>query len=668
MRDQFAKFLEKLFLVRVPVVGWFVLLFLGYALQGQSLGIGFLYIETPPRIVTIAMGAMLASAACLMSFHLIGWVATHRYKAGIRVRHPLPWFLLAFVPPSTLIWSITGPPGKWLYALLGVFIALHVIGIAEMLRLALSDAPKSGTPQPLSLLYPSENLGPRLRGLRARQPKGFVATSRNFILARFAWPLSFLGPFLKPGYFEDDVRPLHAAAASIQVVTLALYVALGSSYWWGFEPLPAIAWILLFLTLAVWTFAGLTVFFDKFRVPVLLTAILVSLATSNVPESDHFYQSEPLKSWQRPTAKQFVDARKSKRIIVVSAPGGGIQSAAWTTYVLKALQKETDGKFLQKTALISSVSGGSVGIFHLAAQDFNAAQAYESATRSSIDDVAWGWLYPDTLRALFPWMWKDLWLDRGWALERSIERNAGAKRPFLQDIPVNNVTPALIINTTAMERGQPVVFSTTEFSGAIPKTRPPCGPAIPNDDSTDPWDHWDLYHRKVRLSTAARLSAGFPFVSPASRTLAEEPNCGDLHLLDGGYYDNYGMYSLTKWTHAATQGSKDWEILLVRILAFPESAKDFKVVGWGMQSQAPVNGVLATRETSQWIIGKYMTELSGVGVTQADFRYDAKTGCEKAPLNWVLTAKEKGCIESQPLNSQALARVKDFVDRKEPPQ
>src|SRR5262249_39375032 len=147
-----------------------------------------------------------------------------------------------------------------------------------------------------------------------------------------------------------------------------------------------------------------TFFLDKFRFPLLLSIILISTITAKVPEGDSYYRSERTGAWDRPLAADVVRQQKNHQLLLVSAPGGGIQSAAFTTYVLDKLNAETGGEFIKRTAAITSVSGGSVGVFHLAASEFDTKRALDTSLRSSIDHVAWGWVVPDLARALFPWV------------------------------------------------------------------------------------------------------------------------------------------------------------------------------------------------------------------------------------------------------------------------
>ena len=93
--------------------------------------------------------------------------------------------------------------------------------------------------------------------------------------------------------------------------------------------------------------------------------------------------------------------------------------------------------------------------------------------------------------------------------------------------------PANVFNATLVETGDRLLFSTTY----MPVGNPPTPPARwdfhefhLNDQKTQTLD--------VAVVTAARLSATFPYVTPAARPEEGGPNKAHLHIVDGGYFHN----------------------------------------------------------------------------------------------------------------------------------
>ena len=219
--------------------------------------------------------------------------------------------------------------------------------------------------------------------------------------------------------------------------------------------------------------------------------------------------------------------------------------------------------------------------------------------------------------------------------------------------------PALLLNATIVETGKPLVFSTTDF----PKKNDPRGLV----------NFYDLFPEQqrlydIRVNTAARLSASFPYVAPAARSNMKPPPVADFHIVDGGYYDNYGIVSLLGWLQDAIDnqtvpvekvGEKDLaDVLVVEIRPFAASAVSSPHAhGWGYQAIAPIAGLLDVRDSGQSAHDE--TELSlftsyyrtrGIKVWRADFVYPANfekedRGCIEAPLSWKLSLYQLGCIE-----------------------
>lgn len=334
-----------------------------------------------------------------------------------------------------------------------------------------------------------------------------------------------------------------------------------------------------------------------------------------------------------PSPEQYLAERaqdpKHRRFILVATPGGGIQAGAWTAKVLKELDRkfqDVDGAngFRKSVALISSVSGGSLGSMIYAASFAGNVEERcidQEAEASAIDEVGWGLTGPDVWRAIMPFFLPPE-LDRGWALEQKWAVVNGLSpepalcasckvqpqppcvgtNPKSFTEPLDNDTylsdwaarrtqiAALVINSMLVERGQHVVFSTTRF----PESRDPRG--IVN--------FYDLYPDlkkvfDVRVTTAARLSASFPFVAPVARSNLQGSTKGDFHFADGGYYDNLGIDSVIRWLSSAYEAdsalaSEAPEILILQIRHFnPNAAAPGATHGWGFQLFAPLKGLLS---------------------------------------------------------------------------
>ncbi|NBC85415.1 MAG: hypothetical protein GVY25_04405, partial [Bacteroidetes bacterium] len=214
-------------------------------------------------------------------------------------------------------------------------------------------------------------------------------------------------------------------------------------------------------------------------------------------------------------------------LTVVTASGGGIRAAGWTAEVLTRLDEASDGAFGRSLLLISSVSGGSVGAMYYVDRygEGEGARTHirRESTRSSLYGTAWGLVYGDV------WRWLPFGgnRDRGRALERIWAQRLATDSTTIWDWwrDDNAWRPFHIHNATIAETGDRMLLAAVDsvgdantFSGLYPE----------ND---------------LRVATAARLSATFPYVSPLARPRVRKgvPAPTAYRLGDGGYFDNHGV-------------------------------------------------------------------------------------------------------------------------------
>ncbi|HEX4037947.1 MAG TPA: hypothetical protein VHX37_07810 [Acidobacteriaceae bacterium] len=219
----------------------------------------------------------------------------------------------------------------------------------------------------------------------------------------------------------------------------------------SFPVLASVTVILIFLQ---WGINGASFFFDRYRVPVLTSAVAIiflpKLALSYVSPSyggsltqwvethivdwdaDHYFEARTIPQVTvLPTPTDAVDDTSARLkgveplstgdepLVVVTATGGGIQAAEWTAQVMARLEKEfridrkkqLNGYLLHNHVLLASgVSGGSVGLvpylLEYTAPQGTAFSANEDLRNrltigpgcSSLEAVAWGLEYYDLQR------------------------------------------------------------------------------------------------------------------------------------------------------------------------------------------------------------------------------------------------------------------------------
>ena len=125
--------------------------------------------------------------------------------------------------------------------------------------------------------------------------------------------------------------------------------------------------------------------------------------------------------------------------------------------------------------------------------------------------------------------------------------------------------PAPVLNSTVVETGEQFLLTPLDLP-----------PGWRTRLFHDVYPGYDL-----PVVTAARLSATFPWVSPIAQARGQEgsPPKGfrQLHLADGGYYDNFGVVTAVNWLRSLLPSHLDdlrqRGVLLVLIRAFPEAAE-----------------------------------------------------------------------------------------------
>jgi hypothetical protein len=463
---------------------------------------------------------------------------------------------------------------------------------------------------------------------------------------------------VRDGYFDSrtgEIAPGHTLAITVFAFSMMLYVVIGVGKWMrlGYDTtISTLACVLLLVIMMCWLGSGLTFLLDRYRVSLMavLVAAALFIGLLPLPGSDHTYrtfrQAQDLSPW----AHQVLRAG-TRTPILIAATGGGIQAAAWTARVLTGIDDSLPDtlrdEYTHSIRLLSTVSGGGVGAMYFAeryrAAGFdrtNLRQVVEKAQASTLDDVAWGAAYPDAIATFFPPI-RSLLGDRGQALETAWTRSLEVAR-LLSDWRTevwSDLRPANVFNATLVDTGERLLMGTTRLGWREQR-------GLRNFE--------DLYKdREIQVVTAARLAASFTYVSPATRP---GDSGEDFHVVDGGYYDDYGMATLTQWLDEGLEGLGDVaeipRVLVIQIRSDPGDrlSKPDRWHGPFYQLWAPAEALLNVRATGQ--ISHNDDEFERLQQLWRDRKVDIANVIfrfcgEHPPLSWHLTRREKDAIESE---------------------
>ena len=394
---------------------------------------------------------------------------------------------------------------------------------------------------------------------------------------------------------------VHLLAFNLILFLVAFYVVLALLYA-GLGQRVYVALAVCVLLAAIASAYGFLKFFFSGRTFGLLTGFVVAFAALNSLGGHRLagldYLRRPsVRDWARLPAEtllqpsEHLDAWQARRgggkppLVVVAVDGGGIRAAVWATVVLTQLESDL-ADFPYFVRVVTGASGGMVGMASyvgslqppggtdrhrdLDNQPLAAAELIHRVARDSLGTVARELVFKDLLLppALHPYS------DRGHALERAWEGNTNILgQPFaaLAAGEAEGWRPSLIVSPFLIEDGRRLLISNLDLGAlsTIPVEPPPARASLQAIEyfrmiETHPGPvPLARDHPSLRLSTAARLNASFPYVSPA----AELPTDPPRRVLDAGYYDNHGVDLAGTWIWT----NRDWlrehtsGVLLVQI-------------------------------------------------------------------------------------------------------
>jgi predicted acylesterase/phospholipase RssA len=441
--------------------------------------------------------------------------------------------------------KLTGAQSEWFYAIAFGYIAVAIL--ASLIGWRRSDSAPS--------------IGERWRIAADRieaLPKGWC---RAFMLA----PLGGAAIFL---FFADTTQISHAQLVGPIAVMLL----------WGFSAIALFAPVaylsqmtkmplLLMLLAAGVAFAG----FDLNDNHQIRGASTWRSARHHTEDQGYYREQLDLGEWLK--SRRDWRAYEHYPIFLVATEGGGIRAAYFTASVLDALEQKCPG-FAQHVIAISSVSGGSVGSAVFAGQSADATvntdipgctaapmtpgaqlqKARDVLSTDLLSPLLGATLFPDALQRILPMPVRSF--DRARALEYALEdgwrrASAGCKGcdPERMTEPVASLyvrgdprkpVPHLFLNITEAGTGINRPFATWDIGDlAVPERSVSAveRDALPRPILVPVQDR--MRRDDVPLSTAAMLSARFPYLTPAGKL----GNTG--HYVDGGYFENSGTWLLS---------------------------------------------------------------------------------------------------------------------------
>jgi hypothetical protein len=327
--------------------------------------------------------------------------------------------------------------------------------------------------------------------------------------------------------------------------------------------------------------------------------------------------------------------------------------------------------------LLSGTSGGSVGNMffqtlydrrdHLSDEACRDDVVFESRNGTGLDDIAHGIVYHDIRRPLYPYIVYSNW-DRGNSLELAWRRmlddiggiegthkdkhkhpecQAGGRgEKTLDELSADAHTgrrPLLIFNATLADSGWPLAIANFY---------------LPQENGIRVFH--EKYQKNLKLTTAVRLSASFPYVLPSPRVIMcdhpglcfvpKDKPAGELAVIDGGLYDNYGVGGAYQALSDATENFTKYpaKVLWLQIRSGPsddENPSHDKPNPLASGAAGPLFTLYQVRGTGQ---AKRIDELTNEAMERSKNMLTVIPivyPCAEQPLSWKLTGGQAQNID-----------------------
>lgn len=496
-----------------------------------------------------------------------------------------------------------------------------------------------------------------------------------------------------------SARPLHVLAAVFMLLLSAEYVVYAITRR-GFTPAMAVCTLLGLITGSV-SFLEFRAWNESATVLALLGAVWVGglpryklriAALAGRYDSPAPLTCEPSSGGRSTPAlirSESVPWRVGERkppLVLVCASGGGLRAALWSCEVLSELELSLPG-FAQSLRIVAGASGGMLG-----------ASAYALTLRPRAKGSE-GWSHVIEREALIARLgrdflstpikrlvFRDLLLallpvhnlkNRGDALESCWRRSLGeafdARFGALVEHERRGELPSLVFTPMLVEDGRRLLISNLSLDFLAQNTVSP--ESDPHLLSLSGFQLAQLFpdeFARFPVATAARLSAAFPYVSPA----VSLPTLPRRRVVDAGYYDNYGVNVCAGWLADCFCDSarRRWieehvsRILVVQVRDVVSPLHGLSIanpkrgpLARGLEGLlSPLHGVLSSRESVSAFRNDEQLEqvmrLYDLSFGRGFLRTEIFEYPGDASLSWYLTARERGAISEA---ARALAPTLD---------
>lgn len=360
-----------------------------------------------------------------------------------------------------------------------------------------------------------------------------------------------------------------------------------------------------------------------------------------------------LESWKKQTGEE------KPLLVIVNTSGGGSRSASWVYQVLRTCDSLSNFKSSKHIAMITGASGGTVGAsyyrslllenYQTKKVNFNDKKYFEEISQDLLNKLSFAASTNDLFfRYQSSFEDSEYSYDRAMAFESDLNENTGQRlnKPLLyyKVFEKQGIIPNLILTPSVVNDARRVLISSLGLSFLMDS----CSPSPEMNRVQENIDlHLLLKNQnaeKLRLSSALRMNASFPYVLP----MTSLPTTPEIQLMDAGARDNFGtkitvqwLMRLESWISKNTRGVVILQIRDNKRIMYNEQTRSF---GLFDKFTAPISNVFTNfpriqdydqDELLRLTMEKYAIPIQTINLNLRELQKD------RISLSWHLTKHEK---------------------------
>lgn len=488
---------------------------------------------------------------------------------------------------------------------------------------------------------------------------------------------------------DNPYLQIPAATSTFLVLSLAMTIVAAFSYW--FTEWRTAVLVLMFLSIDYSTTYkwyqydtpayGLD--YTKTPQPYNL-ATITQTHTAQQTKKDLQNTRQILEKWKKKAQQE--QQKQKPTMVILHCSGGGHLANRWTFLAIQQADSILNRQLMPATFLISGASGGMIGATYAREYyyqqltqkipDWHNPKYAEQLSEDLFNPIAFTLAANDIFYPLqYAQIGKHKYIkNRAMAFENRLHQMTDSilynkTLADYQPLEKNAIIPLIIFSPTITNDNRRLYISTQGVSYLInPPQKYPLDNPYNEPDGID----FQLYFKnhtpdQLRITSAIRMSATYPFVLPAT-VLPSQPK---IQIMDAGFIDNFGFQTSQKFlsTFADWINQNTDQVIMIRIAGqekieqnqtySPESITKQLIRPFAVFMSGNIQEYTADRtliDLNQQLKGK---------IKFINFEYEPQKQAARASMSYHLTQREKQEIAAtfhNKANQQNLQKLKNLLN------